>query len=130
MKGFILSWGIIFLSALFDSYAAYVVKYKFNELGKFNFDSFQSFWLYFSKFFGSPLLLSGIVAFAFAPALWFIALNRVDLSVGYPVLVVFHLLFVILTGQFLLGESINIYKIIGTVLILLSLFFFYKSTKL
>jgi multidrug transporter EmrE-like cation transporter len=130
MKSFIFSWGIIFLSALCDSYAAYVVKFKFNELGKFSFNSFASFSEYFLKFFGSPLLISGIVAFAFAPALWFIALNRIDLSVGYPVLVVFHLIFVMLTGQFLLGESINIYKIIGTILILLSLFFFYKSSRI
>ena len=127
MKQFIFSWGMIFLSALLDSYAAYIVKYKFNEMGKIDFSSFKAVFDYLWKFIQSPLLLTGVLAFICAPGIWFIALNRVDLSVGYPVLVVFHLIFVFLSGVFLLGEDMNPNKLIGTALILASLFFFYRQ---
>lgn len=122
-----LSWGLIFFSALLDSYAAYVVKYKFNELGEIDFSSFASFFNYVKEFFKSPLLISGIVAFACAPGMWFIALNKIDLSIGYPVLVCFHLVFVLISGIILLGEEMNLNKIIGSILILASLYFFYKQ---
>jgi multidrug transporter EmrE-like cation transporter len=89
---------LIVLSALFDSYAAFVVKTKFNELGHIDFSSFSTFWDYMMQFIRNPKLLLAIIAFVAAPGLWFMALNRMDLSIGYPILVGFHLLFVLLFG--------------------------------
>jgi small multidrug resistance pump len=127
MKAFLLTYGLIICSALFDSYAAFIVKTKFNELGHFDFSSFRTFFNYIFTLIKSPLLLSALVAFVAAPGLWFLALNRLDLSIGYPILVGFHLLFVLIFGVFLLNESMSLNKIIGTVFILLSLYFFYKN---
>ncbi len=127
MSTFFSTWGLIVCSAILDSYAAFIVKTKFNELGKIDYHSLSGLLNYFSNFFKSPLLLSGVVAFVAAPGLWFLALNKVDLSLGYPILVVFHLFFVFIFGVFLLGESLDPNKIIGTVLIFISLFFFYKG---
>jgi small multidrug resistance pump len=127
MKTFLLTYGLIFCSALFDSYAAFIVKTKFNELGHLDFTSARSFFSYIFNLLKSPLLLSAVVAFVAAPGLWFLALNRVDLSVGYPILVGFHLLFVLIFGIFLLNETISVNKMIGAGLILLSLYFFYKN---
>lgn len=126
MKAFIMSYGLIFLSALCDSYAAFVVKHKFNEMGEIDLSSLAGFFEYMWQFVKSPLLLSAVITFVAAPGLWFLALNKIDLSIGYPILVVFHLLFVLILGVFFLGEAFTLNKIIGSVLIMISLYFFYK----
>ena len=121
MKQFILSWGLIILSAFFDSYAAYVVKKEFNSLGEFDYSSFKNFFSYLFKFIQSPWLLSALIAFVIAPALWFVALNKIELTIGYPLLVGFHLVFILLFGFYLLDESMSIYKIIGCALLMVSI---------
>jgi len=55
------------------------------------------------------------------------ALNRIDLSIGYPILVGFHLVFVLLFGVFALNEGMSWNKLIGVLLVGLSLYFFYKK---
>jgi multidrug transporter EmrE-like cation transporter len=127
MKLFLSTWGLIILSALLDSYAAYIVKTKFNQMGHIDFSSFASFFNYMWTFIKSPILLSALVAFVSAPGLWFLALNKIDLSVGYPILVVFHLVFVLIFGVFLLDEGFTLNKAIGTLFIFVSLYFFYKK---
>jgi multidrug transporter EmrE-like cation transporter len=127
LKYFVSNWGFVFLSALLDSYAAFVVKSQFNKLGVLNFKSIKSIFNYLQVFIKDFYLLTGLLAFALAPAMWFIALNKIELSVAYPVLVGFHLVFVLFFGVNFLNEPMNINKIIGSLLILLSLFFFYKK---
>ena len=126
MKNFLLSWGLVFFSALFDSYAAFIVKRKFNQLGSIDFTSFHSFVKYISIFIKDPVLLTAVFTFVTAPALWFFALNRLHLSVAYPVLIALHLLFILFFGVFFLGELMTAKKMIGIALVVLSLFFFYK----
>ena len=127
MRGFFLTYGLIIISALLDSYAAFIVKTKFNELGHIDFSSIKSFFGYVFTLLKSPLLLSAVVAFVGAPGLWFLALNRIDLSLGYPVLVGFHLIFILIFGLFFLNEPFNYNKLIGCGLIVASLYFFYKK---
>lgn len=127
MREFFISWGLVFLSALFDSYAAFIVKTQFNKLGKINFSSINAIVDYMWVFIKNPILLTAIATFVAAPAMWFIALNRLDLSVAYPVLVGFHLIFVLFFGVFFIGEGMSINKLIGCLLVLLSLYFFYKN---
>lgn len=126
-KSFLLSWGLIILSALCDSYAAFVVKWKFNQMGIMDWGSGGHILSYLSKFIQSPLLLTAVITFCLAPGLWFFALNRIDLSVGYPMLVGFHLIFVLIFGIFFLGEAVTAAKGIGVFFIFLSLYFLYKS---
>ena len=121
-----LSWLLIALSALFDSYAAFVVKSKFNELGPIDFSSLGQVASYLHAFVRSPQLLSAVMAFVAAPALWFFALNRMNLSVGYPALVAFHLLFVLFFGIFFLAEHISLKRGIGILLVLVSLYFLHE----
>ncbi len=127
MNKFLLGWGLIFISALLDSYAAFMVKTQFNKMGAINFSSFSAFFDYLFTFFSSPLLVSALIAFVCAPGIWFIALNKIDLSVGYPILVAFHLLFVLFFGVFFLHELMTLKKCIGAVLVLASLYFFYSK---
>jgi multidrug transporter EmrE-like cation transporter len=122
MKQFIFSWGFIVLAALFDSGAAFIVKTRFNELGKINFASFTSIVSYMVNFLKSPFLIFGTILFVLAPMFWFLALNRVEVSVGYPVLVALHLIFITLLAILFLGEPVTWQRIIGAVLILISLY--------
>ena len=121
-------WFLIFLAALFDSYASYVVKYKFNEMGEIKVNSLHSIIAYLRPLLQSPFFLSGVLLFILAPVLWFFALNKIELSLGYPVLVSFHLIFVYLISFLLLNESINLYKVFGAILLLFSIFLFYKGS--
>jgi multidrug transporter EmrE-like cation transporter len=123
----VFNWTLVFASALFDSYAAFVVKSRFNQSEPINFSSFGSFFDSISSIFKDPIIFSAAVCFVSAPALWFIALNRLDLSVAYPVLVGLHLLMVVVVGAFFLNETFTLNKAIGTSLVLLSLLFFYSS---
>jgi multidrug transporter EmrE-like cation transporter len=127
LKSIFSSWGLIFLSALLDSYAAFIVKTQFNRLGKLDYHSWKGFTQYLLGFVESPLLITALIAFISAPGLWFLALNRIDLSVGYPILVGFHLLFILIFGIVFLHEGLDWYKITGTILIFVSLYFFYRS---
>ena len=126
MKNFLLSWGLIILSALCDSYAAFIVKMKFNELGPMDFSSASNFFRYLFEFVKSPVLLTAAVTFVVAPLLWFVALNRIDLSVGYPGLVGFHLVFIMTFGIFFLGEALTIPKLLGVLLVCASFYFLQK----
>lgn len=126
-KDFLSSWGLIILSALFDSYAAFIVKWKFNQLGPFDCRSTGAILNYLGKFIHSPLLFTAVVTFCLAPGLWFFALNRVQLSVGYPTLVGFHLIFVMIFGLLFLGEPLSQTKTVGLLFIFLSLYFLFKS---
>lgn len=121
------SWGLIILSALLDSYAAFIVKTQFNRLGKLDYNSWKGFIQYLLSFMQSPVLITALIAFVSAPGLWFLALNRIELSVGYPILVGFHLLFILIFGVVFLHEGLDWNKIIGTLLIFISLYFFYRS---
>ncbi len=121
-----LSWGLVVAAAFFDSYAAIVVKYKFNEMGRIDLSSWSSFWQYMFQFVQSPLLMSAIITFCAAPGLWFLALNRLDFSAAYPVLVGLHLLCAMICGASILGETITAQKIAGTILIFFAMYLFHK----
>ena len=127
MKEFMLSWGFIVISSVMDAYAATVVKMRFNELGKMDLSSPKVFINYILNFLNSPLVIIAVIAFLVAPFLWFIALNRVQLSIGYPVIQALHLLFVLIFSIWFVHEEINTNKIIGVICIGLSLYFFYKA---
>ena len=47
---------------------------------------------------------------------WLIALSKIELSVAYPMLSVGYVLLMILS-YFLLNETITVYKVIGTLLV-------------
>lgn len=122
-----MSCGLVIVSALFDSYAAFIVKKEFIRLGKIDLTSLARTLRYLFSFVQSPLVLTAIITFLAAPALWFAALSELDLSVGYPLLIVFHLLFVIFFGLLFLKESITASKVIGIFLLLSSICFLFKA---
>jgi multidrug transporter EmrE-like cation transporter len=125
MRQFLAGWGMIFISALCDSLTAFIVKRRFNELGPMDLGSVAAVVGYGLTFLRSPLVVFALVIFFLAPALWFVALNRIDLSVGYPALVGFHLLFICFLGVLFLGEPMTARKLFAVVMILASIVLLY-----
>lgn len=126
MNGSWVSLVLIFCSALFDSYAAYIVKRRFNTLGSIDLSSFANAFKYIISFLADWWVVTAVITFVAAPALWFIALNRIHLSVGYPLLVAFHLIFVLVFGIVLLNEHFTFHKGIGCNLKFVNTLLLYK----
>ena len=126
---FLSTWGLVILSAFLDSYAAFIIKGRFNQVGEIDFSSIKSFLNYMFEFIKNPWLFSALVTFVAAPAVWFVALNKLDITAAYPISIACHFFFIFFFGTFFLGEEINLMKIIGTALIAASFFFFSYKTK-
>lgn len=127
MRDFFLSWGLIFIASLFNSYASFVVKLRFNQLGRIEFKSLKKVIVYLLHFLKSPMVISAVLAFLLSPLFWFAALNKIDLSIAIPVQFSLHLLLVLIFSVLLLNEKINIQKIAGVLCLGISLYFLYKS---
>ena len=67
MKLSTLSWMLVILSALFDSYVSFIVKSPMNLTGKMEYNSLKSIMIYLWKFFQNPILITAILTFLLAP---------------------------------------------------------------
>ncbi len=126
MKYYYLAWVLIIVSALCDSYAAFIIKGRMNQTGPIDFSSMTNFFQFLARFIDSPLVLTAVLTFCSAPVLWFLALQHIDFSLGYPALMSFHLVFAVFLGVCFLGEALTLTKGIGILLALSSLFFLFK----
>ena len=116
---------LIIVSALLDTYAAYVFKKMLKKNRSSEHHSINNILDFFVTTIRNPFLLSGLIAYALAPTAWFFALNGIELSVGYPLLVAFHLVFVLLFAIILLNEKLNRNRLIGCACIFLSVCFLF-----
>lgn len=66
----------------------------------------------------SPYIVAGIASFAAALAFYALALTRIELSVGYPIMVVLGIAIVFLWSVVFFQERLDWTKIAGTVLAL------------
>src|SRR5262249_34827281 len=64
----------------------------------------------------SPLVLLGLVLYGLGALAWIAVLARVDLSVAYPFLAL-NFIFVTLSSQLLLGESVPVMRWLGVLVI-------------
>lgn len=116
---------LMILSALLDTYAAYVFKKMLNKSRSSEHRSIRGALEFVVSIIRKPFLLSGFIAYVLAPAAWFFALNGIELSVGYPLLVAFHLVFVLLFAIILLNEKLNRNRLIACSCIFLSVCFLF-----
>jgi drug/metabolite transporter (DMT)-like permease len=65
----------------------------------------------------SPTVMLGLFCYFSSAGLWIATLTRLELSQAYPLLGLSYVL-VLLASYFLLGESVSMYRILGTVLII------------
>lgn len=128
LANWLLSYGLIILSAFLDSFAAYMVKARFGQIESINFSSSKLFLKWLLNFIDSPMMILALVGFIIAPGLWFLALNRIQLSVGYLFLVAFHVVFVLILSIGYLGEPLTIRKVGAAILLLGSIVLIYDRT--
>ena len=126
-KEFMLSWGFVIIAALLDSFTIFVVKWRANEIGKFEFGQFTQVRDYLLTYLSHPLIALAAIAFFAGPVFGYIALTRLDLTAFLPVGIMLRLIITFMLGLFLLHEPIQLYKIIGISLMLGGLYFFFKS---
>lgn len=74
----------------------------------------------------TPTIFVGIAIYGVSVLIWLWVLSRVDLSVAYP-FVGLSFIFTLLFGHFILGESVNALRIIGTLMIAAGCLFVARS---
>jgi len=75
---------------------------------------------FISTFLIQPWVLSSIVATFFAGILWIISLSKFELNYAYPWMAMIFIL-MLFVGAFFFEESINLQKILGTILVVIGL---------
>jgi multidrug transporter EmrE-like cation transporter len=64
----------------------------------------------------SPAIWGGMLCFGASAGLWLLVLGRLEVSMAYP-LISLGVVLTTLAGIFILGESLNLYKVLGVALI-------------
>lgn len=106
---------LVFLTILLTSFAQIILKYRLNSILAPSEGGLPSLSFILNLLLDYYVILSFALAF-FASLSWIAALSRFELSVAYPYMSLSFAL-VVLLGHFCLGESISVYKISGTLLI-------------
>ena len=129
-QNFILSWLLIAGTSFFDTFAVTIIKIRLMETGMLDHFAIHEILEFGLIFLSSPLTVIAIIAFFLGPFCWFLALNRIHLSIGYPLLVIMHFLFIIIFSTIFLDEKIDQKKFIAMICIVISLFFFFRAQQL
>lgn len=122
MSKFLLSWGMVLAYIVFNSFGALIIKYKINEMGTIQFGSFRFVIKYFYELIKSPLIICGIFSIFISAFVWMVALSRLQISIAYPVAVGLNFIVVVTVALIFFKEHLSVEKIIGIVLIFISVF--------
>ena len=119
---FLLSWGMVLAYIVFNSFGALIIKYKINEMGTIQLGSFRFVIKYFYELVKSPLIICGIFSIFISAFVWMVALSRLQISIAYPVAVGLNFVVVVTVALIFFREHLSVEKIIGIVLIFISVF--------
>ena len=119
---FLLSWGMVLAYIVFNSVGALIIKYKINEMGTIQLSSFRFVIKYFYELVKSPLIICGIFSIFISAFVWMVALSRLQISIAYPVAVGLNFIVVVTVALIFFKEHLSVEKIIGIVLIFISVF--------
>jgi multidrug transporter EmrE-like cation transporter len=122
MNKFFLSWGMVLGYVVLNSFGALVIKYKIDAIGEVQLGSVKSFFNYFIELLKSPLIICGILSIFISAFVWMTALSRLQISLAYPVAVGLNFLIVVTVALIFLKEHLSVEKVIGIVLIFISIF--------
>ncbi len=114
-----MSWGLLVISVCFNALGAIVIKWKLNEIGKIELESFRKVMDYGMIFLKSPLVVISIFLFFSSPFLFGVALSRLPMLIAYPVQIGLNFLLVLLFSIFFLSESITPVKLAGIFFIMI-----------
>lgn len=122
MNKFFLSWGMVIGYVVLNSFGALIIKYKINAIGEVQLGSLKSIINYFIELLKSPLIICGILSIFISAFVWMTALSRLQISLAYPVAVGLNFFVVVTVALIFFGEQLSVGKVIGIVLIFISIF--------
>ncbi|MGS2717359.1 EamA family transporter [Eionea flava] len=117
---------VILVTVSLSAFAQLLFKLGMDKLSKENIELTSSIYSIFQALI-SPFVLSGLIVYAVSVIAWLWVLSKVDLSIAYP-FVGISFIFTLFIGILLLNESINSYKIAGTIMIAIGCFLVSKSS--
>lgn len=116
----------IFLSIIFAVSSQLIIKWK---MSAFNFNDYDNiidkFIFAFSMLF-NPYIMLSIIFTLLSGLSWMIAMTKFEISYAYP-FTILGFVFVTLFSFLFFGESINVYKLIGMVLVVFGIFVISKG---
>ncbi|MCW8409252.1 EamA family transporter [Legionella sp. PATHC035] len=120
-----MNYTYILLTILCTVYAQLVIRWQMKSAGVLppGFTSKLAF-VFFQ--FLNPWILSVCFASTLAIISWMAAMTKFEISYAYPFLSL-SFVFVLLFSSLILGESLNIYKIVGTILVTLGVMVTFKG---
>jgi drug/metabolite transporter (DMT)-like permease len=113
----------VLICVLFNVSGQYTIKVGMNRFGEITVD--QNILLTLLKVLSMPTTLLGLSFYIIGSASWLIALSKVELSVAYPMLSIGYIIVMILS-YFLLNETMTVWKILGTCMIVAGVVFISK----
>jgi len=124
---FLMSWGMLIISVLFNALGVFFIKARINVLGEIPCNSIKALFSYFFELAKSPFADLGLILFALAPFLFAIALSRMEIVVAYPVQIGLNFLILLILALLFLGETITLYKALGIICIIAGILFLVKE---
>lgn len=122
----ITNWLMVFAYVILNSFGALALKSVLNKSGEIKLESVKSIFLYFIELFKSPLAIIGFFSIFISAFIWMAALSRMEISTAYPAATALNFIVVVIIGLILFTETLTIFKIIGIILILISIFLLSK----
>lgn len=118
---------MVYLSVLLNVFGIYLVKLKINNYTTLSLDSINKVFIYFLQLILEPWVVIGGILVFLAPFPLVVALQRLEISVVYPVSVGLTFLMLIPLSLYALGESLLWYKYIALALIVGGIYLLQKS---
>ena len=106
---------ILAIAIILNAFANILIKIGMNKIGVF--ESFNAFHLILAMF-KSVYVLIGIISFAFALVSYSYVLNKINLSIAYPLMTSIGFILVVSFSIFFLSEKLVPLQILGLFLIL------------
>lgn len=109
--GYVYIFGTIF----FTVYGQLIIKMRIGNYGSLPSETIEKL-LFLLKLFLDPFIFSGFISAFLASMCWMAAMTKFELSYAYPFMGLTFVL-VFLFSIFFMGESFNLYKLLGIALI-------------
>jgi multidrug transporter EmrE-like cation transporter len=109
----------IFLTIVFSVSSQFLMRWQASNIGSMPQGITEKFIFLFNMIF-NPWVFLAFVFTGFSGVMWLLAMTKFELSYAYP-FVSFNYILIFLLAPLLLNETISIFKIIGSLIILLGI---------
>ncbi len=116
----------IIVTLILVTYGQLILKSEVNKLGPIPTGSLNEITKYFISAVSNLWILSGLFAAVFAALAWIATMSKFQLSSVYPLLSL-NFVIVPLLSIYLFNESLNLFKIIGIIVIIGGVFIFSRG---